>query len=40
VAVASIPDLVEMKQRAGRPQDLEDVRHLEAIARELGDGDG
>jgi hypothetical protein len=40
VAVASIPDLVEMKRRAGRPQDLEDVRQLEAIARELEPGDG
>jgi hypothetical protein len=35
VSVASLGDLIEMKRRAGRPQDLEDVRHLEAIAREL-----
>jgi len=40
VAVASIPDLVEMKRRAGRPQDLEDVLRLEAIARDLEPGDG
>ena len=37
VSVASLVDLIEMKRRAGRPQDLEDVRQLEAIARELGD---
>lgn len=36
VSVASLGDLIEMKRRAGRPQDLEDVRHLEAIAREIG----
>ena len=40
VAIAAIRDLVEMKRRAGRPQDLEDVRHLEAIARDLEHGDG
>jgi hypothetical protein len=40
VPVASISDLVEMKRRAGRPQDLEDVRQLDAIARELEHGDG
>ncbi len=36
VNVASLSDLVDMKRRAGRPQDLEDVRHLEAIAGEVG----
>lgn len=41
VNVASLVDLIEMKRRAGRPQDLEDVRQLEAIAREAEDrGDG
>ena len=40
VAVASIADLVDMKRRAGRPQDLEDVSHLEAIARDLEPGNG
>ncbi|MGH7337339.1 MAG: nucleotidyl transferase AbiEii/AbiGii toxin family protein, partial [Myxococcota bacterium] len=35
VPVVSLPDLVAMKRRTGRPQDLEDVRQLEAIAREL-----
>lgn len=41
VHVASIEDLITMKRRAGRPQDLQDVRELESIARELRDrGDG
>lgn len=35
VPVASISDLVEMKRRAGRPQDMEDVRRLEEIAEEI-----
>lgn len=34
VSVASLADLIEMKRRAGRAQDLDDVRELEAIARE------
>jgi hypothetical protein len=39
--VVSLEDLIGMKRRAGRPQDLADVRELEAIARELrGRGDG
>jgi hypothetical protein len=38
VSVASLEDLIEMKRRVGRPQDLDDVRQLEAIARELEQG--
>jgi hypothetical protein len=37
IQVASLADLIEMKRRAGRPQDLDDLRQLEAIARELGE---
>jgi hypothetical protein len=33
VTVASIDDLVEMKQRAGRAKDLEDIRALEQLKR-------
>jgi hypothetical protein len=41
VPVASLSDLIELKRRTGRAQDLEDVRALEAIAREIqGGGDG
>lgn len=36
VNVVSLADLIEMKRRAGRPQDREDVRALEALAREIG----
>lgn len=32
VPLVSVPDLIEMKRRAGRPQDLADVAHLERLA--------
>jgi hypothetical protein len=33
IRVASIPDLIRMKQYAGRPQDLSDIARLEEILR-------
>ena len=38
VTVASISDLIELKRRAGRPKDLEDIAALEALERERDDG--
>jgi len=34
--VASIDDLISMKQRAGRPQDLLDITELRRIRNRLG----
>lgn len=35
VYFASLDDLIVMKEAAGRPQDLEDLRHLKEIKRQL-----
>ena len=35
VTVIALEDLIGMKRRVGRPRDLEDIRALEAIARDL-----
>jgi hypothetical protein len=37
--VASIEDLIAMKNRAGRPQDLLDIAELQAIRERLGEPD-
>lgn len=40
VRVASIPHLVQMKQRAGRPQDCEDIARLQEIQHDREQGSG
>lgn len=35
-AQVAIPHLIDMKRRAGRPRDLDDIQKLEAIARGAG----
>ena len=37
VSVAAVQDLIELKRRAGRPKDLEDILALEALEGEVGD---
>jgi hypothetical protein len=39
VRVASIPDLIRMKEQAGRPQDLADIEALRAILERRGETD-
>ena len=31
VPVCAINDLIEMKKKAGRPKDLEDIKYLESV---------
>jgi hypothetical protein len=39
IRIASIPDLIDMKEQAGRPQDVEDIAALrEILLTKEGDG--
>jgi len=38
VFFAGLDDLIEMKQAAGRPKDVEDLRHLLELKKRTGDG--
>jgi hypothetical protein len=40
VRVASIPHLIELKRRAGRPKDLDDISRLQEILRRKEEADG
>ena len=37
--VASIPDLIRLKQMAGREQDVQDIKYLQEILKQSGKAD-
>ena len=37
IRIVSLEDLISLKRSAGRPQDLADIKELEAIRRQKGD---